>query len=179
MELLTQIFHKPNLSLYSKTVTREAVRAIIFNGNQVLMVHSLINGDYKFPGGGVEDGEQHTTTLKRELLEECGAKLKTVLGELGRVEEYDEAKEEAFDLFCMHSHYYFCEIEDGLGSQNLDDYESEFGFTPEWVPLAQAIAVNRVLLENPPTNLQRWVRRELFVLEMLSKLNEGGSTKVL
>lgn len=174
MKLLTQIFHKPNLSLNSKTVTREAVRAIILKGDQVLMVYSKLNGDYKFPGGGVEDGEQHTITLERELLEECGAQLKTVLGEFGQVEEYDEAEEEEFDLFCMHSYYYFCEIEDGLGSQNLDDYESAYGFNPEWVSLEHAIAVNSALLENPPPNIQRWVKRELFVLEVLATLNEGS-----
>lgn len=175
MELLTQIFHKPDLHLNTKTVTREAVRAIILRVDQVLMVHSLVNGDYKFPGGGVEDGEEHTATLRRELLEECGAQLKNVLGEFGRVEEYDKAKEDEYELFCMHSYYYLCEIENGLGAQNLDDYEYTYGFTPEWVTLEHAIATNRTLLENPPPSLQRWVKRELFVLEMLATSKERGS----
>ena len=169
MRLLTQIFHKPNLSLTAKTVTRNAVRGIILRDDQVLMVHSLVNGDFKFPGGGVEDGEEHSTTLQRELLEECGVQLKTILGEFGRVEEYDMAEEDDFDLFCMHSHYYLCEVEDCFGVQNLDDYELEYGFTPEWVPMEHAITVNRALLENPPPNIQRWVRRELFVLEKLQE----------
>ncbi len=169
MELLTQIFHKPNLQINSKTITREAVRAIILRGDQVLMVHSLVNGDYKFPGGGVEDGEEHTATLRRELLEECGAQLKNVLNEFGRVEEYDKAKEDEYELFCMHSYYYLCEIEASLGSQDLEEYESAYGFTPEWVTPEHAIAVNRALLENPPTSIQRWVKRELFVLEQIRK----------
>ncbi len=78
MKLLTQIFHKPNLSLIAKTVTRNAARAIILRRDQVLMVHSLVNGDYKFPGGGVEDGEEHATTLQRELfvLEELQERLR-------------------------------------------------------------------------------------------------------
>ena len=172
MQLITQIFHKPNLLLNGKTVTREAVRAIILGGDQVLMVHSLVNGDYKFPGGGVEDGEEHISTLRRELLEECGVQWKAILGEFGRVEEYDLAEEKEFDLFCMHSHYFLCEVEDGFGMQNLDDYEREYGFTPEWVTVEHAIAVNRALLENPPPNIQRWVRRELYVLELIAKLNE-------
>jgi len=170
MQLITQIFHKPNLLLNGKTVNREAVRAIILHGNQVLMVYSRLNGDYKFPGGGVEDGEEHATTLRRELMEECGVQLKGILGEFGRVEEYDLAEEEEFDLFLMNSYYYNCEVEDGFGVQNLDDYELEYGFTPEWVTVEHAIAVNRALLENPPPNIQRWVRRELFVLELIAKL---------
>lgn len=169
MRLLTQIFHKPNLSLMAKTVTRNAVRGIILRDDQVLMVHSLVNGDFKFPGGGVQDGEEHSTTLQRELLEECGVQLKAILGEFGHVEEYDQAEEDDFDLFCMHSYYYFCEVEDGFGAQNLDDYEFEYGFTPEWVRVEEAIAVNRELLENPPPNIQRWVRRELFVLETIQE----------
>jgi 8-oxo-dGTP pyrophosphatase MutT (NUDIX family) len=169
MKLLTQIFHKPNLSLNSKTVTREAVRAIILKGDQVLMVYSTLNGDYKFPGGGLERDEDHATSLTREVLEECGAHLIRIIAEFGRVEEYDLAQEDGIDLFRMNSYYYLCEVEDGFGAQNLDDYEQEYGFTPEWVTVEQAIAVNRALLEKPLPTLQRWVRRELFVLKEIHK----------
>lgn len=169
MKLLSQIFHKSNLLLNGKTVTREAVRAIILNGNQVLMVYSRLNGDYKFPGGGVKWAEDYATALKREVLEECGSRLIQIIAEFGRVEEYDQAEEDEFDLFRMNSYYYLCEVEDGFGTQNLDDYEFEYGFTPEWVGIEHAIDVNRALLENPPPNIQRWVRRELFVLEKLKE----------
>lgn len=172
MQLLTQIFHKPDLSLSGKTVTREAVRAIILRGDQVLMVYSTLNGDYKFPGGGVKREEAHATALKREVLEECGVRLIRIIAEFGRVEEYDLAQEDEFDLFRMNSYYYLCEVGDGFGAQNLDDYEYEYGFQPEWVSVEHAIAVNRALLENPPPNIQRWVRRELFVLEQLKILEE-------
>jgi len=63
----------------------------------------------------------------------------------------------------MNSYDYLCEVEDGFGAQNPDDYEYEYGFTPEWVTLEHAIAVNRSLLENPSPNIQRWVRHEWFV----------------
>jgi hypothetical protein len=97
MRLLTQIFHKPDLSLSGNTVTREAVRAIILHGDQMLMVYSTLNGDYKFPGGGVKQGETHAIALQRE-----------------------------FDLFRMNSYDYLCEVEDGFDAQNLDDYEQEY-----------------------------------------------------
>lgn len=170
MQLLTQIFHKANLSLSGKTVTREAVRAIILKSDQVLMVYSPLNGDYKFPGGGVKKDEEHTVALQREVLEECGANLSRIIAEFGYVIEYDLPEEEEFDLFRMNSYYYVCEVEDGFAAQKLDDYEQEYGFRPAWVTLEHAIAVNRALLENPPPNIQRWVRRELFVLEMLAKI---------
>lgn len=169
MRLLTQIFHQTGLPLSGRVTTLEAVRAIVLKGKQVLLVYSIINRDYKFPGGGMEEGEDHATTLQRELLEECGAQLKTILGEFGRVEEFDLTTEDEFDLFQMNSYYYLCEVEDVFGHQTLEDYEFAYGFTQKWVSIEQAIVVNRSLLENPPDNLQRWVRRELFVLELLSE----------
>jgi hypothetical protein len=37
-----------------RTVFREAVRGIILNGRDLFMLHSPVNGDYKFPGGGIQ-----------------------------------------------------------------------------------------------------------------------------
>ncbi len=86
------------------------------------------------------------------------------------VEEFDQPKANQYDLFKMTSYYYLCEVADGFGQQNLDDYESEYGFTPEWVSVQYAIQTNRSLLQNPPPTLQRWVKRELFILETISNL---------
>jgi 8-oxo-dGTP pyrophosphatase MutT (NUDIX family) len=167
MQLLKEIYHKPNLSLHGRMVTREAVRAIIVKDDKLLMVFSPVNGDYKFPGGGVQVGEEHRTTLEREIMEECGTRLTGILREFGCVVEYDLAEEDEYDLFKMTSYYYLCEVEDGFGEQNLDEYEQAYGFRPEWVTLEHAIEVNRDLLENPSDNLQRWVMRELFVMEYI------------
>ena len=50
----------------SSIIARKAVRAILFRGQSVLMVSSR-QGDYKFPGGGVEPGESEREALKREV----------------------------------------------------------------------------------------------------------------
>ncbi len=63
MKLLTQIFHKPDLLLNGKTVTREAVRAIVLKDNSVLMVFSKLNGDFKFPGVAVQNGAKPMSPL--------------------------------------------------------------------------------------------------------------------
>jgi 8-oxo-dGTP pyrophosphatase MutT (NUDIX family) len=172
MRLLKEIYHKPNLLLHGRMVTREAVRAIILIDDKLLMVFSPVNRDYKFPGGGVKKVEEHRVALEREIMEECGTRLTGILREFGCVIEYDLAEEEKFDIFKMTSFYYLCTVEDGFGEQNLDEYEQEYGFRPEWVTFEHAIEVNRDLLENPSDNLQRWVRRELYVLEELEKLDE-------
>ncbi|WP_377890809.1 NUDIX domain-containing protein [Alkalihalobacillus sp. R86527] len=41
---------------------REAVRAVMIRGDRILLVHSNL-GDYKFPGGGVEESETHADAI--------------------------------------------------------------------------------------------------------------------
>jgi 8-oxo-dGTP pyrophosphatase MutT (NUDIX family) len=168
MKILTEIHRSDGINMAGKTVHRIAVRAVILRGRELLMVYSANVGDYKFPGGGVGRGESHEQALARELYEECGAFMLGVEGELGAVIEYDFAEEKDFDVFKMTSHYYFCRVGDGFGSQKLDDYERDLGFKPIWMDVDKAISANCVLLDlqTPP----EWLQREIFVLEYISKL---------
>jgi len=167
MQILTEIHRAEGININGKTVQRTAVRAIICRGQDLLMVFSSAVGDYKFPGGGVDNDESHQQALARELREECGASLLSVDGELGAVIEYDFAEEKDFDVFKMTSHYYFCRVGDGFDAQKLDDYERDLGFKPVWVNIDDAISANRLLIDSqtPPD----WLKREIFVLEHLSK----------
>ena len=167
MKILTTLHRSDNINLNGRTVHRTAVRAVILRGRELLMVHSVSVGDYKFPGGGVNEGESHEQALARELREECGASLLSVDGELGAVIEYDFAEEKEFNVFKMTSHYYFCRVESSFGAQKLDDYERDLGFKPLWIDINDAISTNCSLLDSstPPD----WLRREIFVLEHLNK----------
>ena len=150
-------------------ISREAVRAIITNGEKLLLIHATCDGDYKFPGGGIKRGEDHYNALKREVNEETGAKIMSEITGFGKVIEYDRAIERAFDLFMMTSYYYYCQIEETIGTPHLEKYESDLGFTPEWITIADALAVNQALLKEKPEKLQRWVKRETEVLQLLLK----------
>jgi 8-oxo-dGTP pyrophosphatase MutT (NUDIX family) len=59
MKILTEIHRSSGVNTAGKTVHRTAVRAVILRGHDLLMFHSTNVGDYKFPGGGMEEGESH------------------------------------------------------------------------------------------------------------------------
>ena len=139
MKILTEIHRSAGVNVKGKTIYRTAVRGVIARGRNLLMIHSSNVGDYKFPGGGVTEGETHAQALSREIQEECGTSLVRIGSEIGAVIEYDFAVESEFDTFKMTSHYYQCQVQDGFGIQKLDDYEHELGFKPVWIEIDKAI----------------------------------------
>ena len=166
MHILTEIHRANGINTQGRIIQRIAVRAVIFRGRELLMVYSANVGDYKFPGGGMNVGETHEQALARELLEECGASLLSVDGEVGAIVEYNLPMEKDFDVFMMTSYYYLCRIEDGsLGLQKLDDYEADRGFQPIWIDIDQAIEANQLLIDLSID----WLRREIFALEYIKQ----------
>ena len=165
--LLGEIYRTPNIPTHGKTTTRQAVRAIICRVDKLLMIYSPVNGDYKFPGGGVKNGESHAQALRREICEECGISGAQVGEPYGRVIEYDRPVETDYDVFKMTSHYYFCRTDAATAPQRLDDYERQLGFTPRWVTIAEAIRANQAVLHASDRPVPRWTRRDTFVLEGL------------
>ena len=171
MKLLTTIYRDKDANPKGKTFLREAVRGVIFRDGKLLMIHSMVNRDYKFPGGGLDEGESHHETLRREIREECGAEMTLVIGEFGQTVEYAYAIEDSFDTYKQNSYYYFCEINGDLGALNLEDYEEDLGFHPKWVNVESALEQNKkVLAESNPA--PRWTKRDTFVLGILAENKE-------
>jgi 8-oxo-dGTP pyrophosphatase MutT (NUDIX family) len=176
MPILTDIHRSTGINIHGKTIYRTAVRGVVLRGRNLLMVHSANVGDYKFPGGGVAEGETHAQALSREVLEECGMSVVRIGPEIGAIVEYDLPVEPDYDVFKMTSHYYDCEVDDDFGVQTLDDYEQDLGFKPVWIDIDDAIQSNRALLYSD--NMPEWLRREIFMLEyiqenLLSDLKPG------
>src|SRR5574338_1683630 len=167
MHILTEIHRSAGVNAHGKTVYRTAVRGVIMRGKNLLMIYSSNVGDYKFPGGGVADGETHAQALSREIEEECGACVTHIGLEIGAVVEYDVAVEDDFDTFKMTSHYYRCAVQDGFGIQKLDDYEQDLGFKPVWIEIDRAIQYNQTLLDSD--RIPEWLHREIFVLEYIQQ----------
>ena len=146
---------------------RPSVRAIIVEGRKVLMVHSLKYDYYKFPGGGINAGEEIVEALCREVAEEAGR-----LVVPGSVREYGLVrritKHDKADIFLQDNFYYLCQVGEAV-AQKLDDYEDEERFTPEFVTPEHAIETNRFHDHHGKWGIVQ--ERESLVLE---KLMEEG-----
>lgn len=148
---------------------RPSARGIIRRGGKLAMIHSLSYDYYKFPGGGIEAGEDALAALCREVAEEAG--LRVIPGSIQPYGQVHRIQRGQYgDTFVQDNYYYLCDAEMTPLPQKLDDYEAEECFTLEWVTPAEAIAVNR----RNRTGDTRFdpvyrvmLKREAQVLEML------------
>jgi hypothetical protein len=67
--MLAEIHRRPGVNIQGKTIYRTAVRAVIQRGKDLLMVYSSNVGDYKFPGGGMDDIESLIESYRHAILE--------------------------------------------------------------------------------------------------------------
>lgn len=148
------------------TLRRLAVRAVVWRGGRLLLVRTN-KGDYKFPGGGQEMGEDDARTLVRETLEETGYLVRPA-GELfcraveQRRDLYDEGR-----YFSMISLYYPCELCAGESAgQRLSGAETALEMRPVFIDPREAMAQNERLMESG-VGVLRWVERETRVLRAL------------
>ena len=122
---------------------RPSIRAVIFKGEKLAMVYSVRDKYYKFPGGGMEEHEDHHSTLIREVREEVGLNVIPF-----SIKEFGEVvilrKSDIFEntVFEQENFYYFCETDDSISAQSLDDYEAESGFALRYVTIEEAIRTN-------------------------------------
>jgi 8-oxo-dGTP pyrophosphatase MutT (NUDIX family) len=165
-----KIVRRPDLIIDGLPSIRHAVRAIIVKDGKLLMVYSTVNRDYKFPGGGIKNGEMHTQALRRELCEETGSILDRVNRLSGISLEYDRTKNAGYGYFKMFSYFYLCTINEETLSPQLDPYEAKLGFTPAWVPCVEALKNNERLLADTASYQPGWLKRETAVLQILSRV---------
>ena len=148
---------------------RPSVRGIILRDGKIAMVHSLKYDYYKFPGGGMEAGENQVETLIRETLEETGLQvLPETVPPYGRV--YRAQNSGRGDVLVQENYYYLCSVSEKKASQRLDAYEQEESFVLEFVTARHGIETNRralahQLAEEPIYGAM--AQREMLVLERL------------
>ena len=165
MKLLFTIDKKDYNEAWQHSV-RRAVRAVMFSGERLIMVYSVRDGYYKFPGGGMKESEEHHSTLIREVREEVGLNvIPSTIKEFGEVVELRKSDMFENTIFEQDSFYYFCDTDESLSEQNLDAYEAEAGFELRYVTIEEAIVANE-------KHDVEFLIRETAVLRLLAERNK-------
>ncbi len=147
---------------------RPSARGIIIKDGKLAMIHSLKYDYYKFPGGGIEQGEQREKALIREVLEETGLTVvPQSIKEYGMVHRIQKGDYE--DVFIQDNYYYLCKVEKTIQEQNLDRYEAEEQFTLEYVTPDRVVDTNNSCHYEEADKIM--LKRENKVIEIL--LQEG------
>lgn len=144
---------------------RNTVKGIIFNDNNILMIKTN-EGDYQFPGGGLEKEETRNDALKREVREETGYKVTEIYETLGLLTV--NRRKSNKEYFVIHSEYVRCNIDlKDKVPLVLDEREKKLGFKAEFVSIYDAYKNNINLLKNDNGTLNSWIYRETEVLKNL------------
>ena len=146
--------------------TRKATRAIVLNGEDILLLFTARYHDYSLPGGGIDEGEDNISGLIRELREETGAHNVTNIEEFGCYEEYRNWYKNDFDVVHMLSYCYTCNIDEQLLTPELEPHEVQNGMTPVWHNIHSAIAHNEAVINNSDKKGLS-IERETFLLKRI------------
>lgn len=147
MQRLQQTIH-PKAVEQGSEFLRHSVRAIILDGEEILLLYTARYDDYSLPGGGVDADESISDALIREVEEETGANNIRIISELGLYEELRPWYKPEHDNVRMLSYCFICEADKTLGNTRLEDYEQANGMRPIWVNIHKAIAHNEQVMAN-------------------------------
>lgn len=161
-DLINTDLHSPTLTIYH----RQATRAIVLNGDNILMLYTARYDDYTLPGGGIDAGEDQVQGLIRELEEETGATNIHDIEPFGLYEEFRPWYKPEHDIVHMESFCYVCKIDPQLGQTRLEDYEKKNGMKPVWINIYSAIAHNeKTMQESDKKGMS--IERETFLLKRI------------
>ena len=169
MRLLANLKHHslPEV-LGTRVFKRRASRAIVLNGESILLLYTKRYNDFSFPGGGVDEHEDLVLGLHRELAEETGANGIKIVKEFGYIDELRPHYRQEYDLIHMLSYFYVCEIDSVLGQAQMEHYELSNGMEVRWVNIHEAIAHNRQVMDSKDTSMGFSIERETLVLELVA-----------
>lgn len=161
---------------------RDSARAIIHAGaDKLALVYAKNLGYYKFPGGGIHEGEDKIAALAREVQEEVGLVLvPESVGEFGVTSRNQKSGLAENTIFVQDNFYYECAVECNeagnlkIISQNLDAYEDEAGFELRIVSVKEAVLANRQYRDTSDFNIAM-IARDTRVLEMLAGMSSEPS----
>ncbi len=170
MEHLFTLVRQRDIKFEGTTIFRKAYRAIVIQDDLVLLIQSKKYGEYKFPGGGKEGNESAFEVVSRETMEETGYKIMSKIIPYGWTMEYAKDFEGKYDIFQQESRYYICKVHKNPGNLNLSSYEIDYGYSPIWVTLEEAIRNNESVQSD---NWIPWKERDTLVMKRLLEMRDS------
>ena len=147
--------------------------------DRIALAYAKNLGYYKFPGGGIGEGEENTAALIREVAEETGlAVIPESIEEAGLGQRIMQSEMFPKTIFIQDSFHYFCRVKTGtdgtplIKNQNLDDYEKDDGFELRIVTVDEAIQTNLRFKSENAAKLDM-IARETLVMEKLCGQDEN------
>lgn len=117
----------------SNRTPRITARAIVKNRDGLYAVmYAKKFGLYSLPGGGVEEGEDVLSALKREVLEETGCTC-------GEIQELGIVEENRGTLDYTQINHYYVVVADRIGKLCLTETEQNNHTVIEWCTLPEAV----------------------------------------
>lgn len=168
MKIIAEITDKQILGTegLSSAEPRYTARAIVKIGDLYAVIHSEEFHKYSLPGGGVDDGEDILTALKREILEETGCTCGKI-SELGIVKE-NRAQAD----YTQCSYYYVVEV-GSKGNPHFTEEETNSGTVLQWHTLPEMIKLINDI--EPSTYQQQYLKaRDIAALEEYTKGEQYG-----
>ena len=151
MKLIAEITDKQILGTdgLSTVKPRYTARAIVKNDDLYAVIHSEKFHPYCLPGGGVDDGEDVLTALKREILEETGCTC-------GKITELGIVKENRANADYTQCSYYYIVEAGSVGNPHFTEEETNSGTVLQWHTLSEMIKlINDV---EPSTYQQQYLK---------------------
>ena len=173
MEVIMELLFEIDLHDYElgdNVFSRPSARGVIFDDcGRIALVYSQKEKYYKFPGGGILSGEDKKEALIREVREETGlVVIPKSVREFGSVLRRQKSNKTPNTIFEQENFYYFCEVENIVTEQKLDEYEAEAGFILRFVHLDEAIDTN-LKYKTEDFFDEIMIKRETKLLQMLKK----------
>ena len=114
----------------SYNVERIACRAVIIEGNKILLSCEMKYDIFMLPGGGIEDNENDLECVIREVIEETGNVIQPSECVLQIDEYYGKEK---------YVNKYFLAKIVGKSNRHLTEHEMEGDLQPVWVDIDKAL----------------------------------------
>lgn len=138
---------------------RFVVRALIEKAGLFAMQQGK-RGEYKIPGGGMDEGETVVQALMREVQEETG--LVIIPESMKELGEIIELRRDIFDentKYIAHSMHYACEVKSEMVETALTESEKEKGFELAWADIDTIIETNERIMT------EKWQLRDVEFLK--------------